>query len=456
MMFPKAGDWQGRRIVVLGLAKSGVAVAKLLHQLGADVTVNDQKQREECPEAAELESLGIRVILGGHPDHLVTGDVDLIVKNPGIPYRVPLIQKAMEKKIPVITEVEVAGRLLESPLIGISGSNGKTTTTSLVGQMLISGGLKARVAGNIGMALTEVVQEMGSDEWLVAELSSFQLKGVDQFHPQIAALLNLFPAHLDYHQTMEDYIASKGQLFRNQTAEDIAILNYDDPLCRDIGRNLSSNIWWFSRREPVASGVYADKNNIYVCLPGEERRLLLPIKEIALPGVHNLENGLAATAIAVACGVKDEAICKVLRTFTGVEHRLEFVRKVDGVRYYNDSKATNARATIQALHSFDRPVVLIAGGLDRGVDFRELVDIFSQKVKALVAYGQAGPILQQRAVEAGIPVRMAKDVASSTGIAKELSQNGDIVLLSPACASWDLYPSFEERGSIFKQAVHSL
>lgn len=455
-MFPKAGEWSGKRILVLGMAKSGIAVAKLLHRLGAKVTVNDKKPREETPEAAQLEELGVRVILGGHPDSLLSEDIDLIVKNPGIPYHIPFIQKAIYAHIPIVTEIEVAGRLTDSPLIGISGSNGKTTTTSLVGEMLVAGGLKARVAGNIGTALTEAIQEADSKEWLVTELSSFQLKGIDQFHPQVAALLNIVPTHLDYHQTMEDYIASKRQLFRNQTETDIAILNYDDPVCRSLSRDLPSTVWWFSRCGPVASGVYADGGKIFIHLPDQIPRVLMSTKEVSLPGSHNLENALAAIAIALACGVSDQAIGQVLRTFRGVEHRLEFVREVNGVRYYNDSKATNPQATIQALHSFRSPIVLIAGGMDRGADFFELVPVFSQRVKALVAYGETGPLLLQRAAEAGIPAQLVENVTQGVQNAKELAQEGDIVLLSPSCASWDLYSSFEERGSIFKQAVHRL
>ncbi len=455
-MFPKAGEWSGKRVLVLGMAKSGIAVAKLLHRLGAEVTVNDKKPREETPEATQLEELGVRVILGGHPDHLLSEGVDLIVKNPGIPYHIPFIQQAIHAHIPIVTEVEVAGCLTDSPIIGISGSNGKTTTTSLVGEMLVAGGLKARVAGNIGTALTEAIQGMDSEEWLVTELSSFQLKGIDQFHPRIAALLNIVPTHLDYHQTMEDYVASKRQLFRNQTGKDIAILNYDDPVCRDLSRYLPSTVWWFSRLSPVASGVYADGGEIFIRLPEQSPRVLMLTKEVSLPGDHNLENALAAIAIALACGVSDQAISQVLRSFSGVEHRLEFVREAAGVRYYNDSKATNARATIQALHSFRSPIVLIAGGMDRGADFLELVPVFSQRVKALVAYGEAGPLLLQRASEAGIPAQMVENVTQGVQHAKELAQEGDIVLLSPSCASWDLYSSFEERGSIFKQAVHRL
>lgn len=456
MILRDAEEWAGRSVVVLGLAKSGVAVAKLLHRLGAQVVVNDKKPREACPEADELEALGIRVICGHHPDDLLTNGVDVLVKNPGIPYSAAPVRQAQEMGIPVITEVEVSGGLTASRLVGITGSNGKTTTTSLVGQMLSAGGISSRVAGNIGMALSEVVQETRPDEWLVVELSSFQLKGTERFHPKVAALLNVVPAHLDYHGTMEDYIASKQRLFRNQTSEDAAVFNRDNPVCRETAASVKSRVWWFSRRETVPRGAMVEDG--WVHLRTDERKIpLLPVKEVALPGAHHLENALAAAVIAHLCGCPADAIANVLRTFRGVEHRLEYVGTVDGVSYYNDSKATNAQAAIRALESFDQPIVWIGGGLDRGVDFHELVPVFAQRVKAVVAYGQSAPILLARAEEAGVPIRLGvKDVAEAVAEASKAAQPGDVVLLSPACASWDMYTSFEERGSIFKQAVHRL
>ncbi|RAL26014.1 UDP-N-acetylmuramoyl-L-alanine--D-glutamate ligase [Thermoflavimicrobium daqui] len=444
-------------VVVLGLAKSGVAVAKLLHQLGAKVIVNDRKTRKECPEAEELEQLGIQVITGGHPDDLLDGDVDLLVKNPGIPYHVSPVQVALKRGIPVVTEVEIASQLTKAPIIGITGSNGKTTTTTLVGKMLTAGGLKATVAGNIGQALTDTVLKLSTDEWLVAELSSFQLKGVQTFRPQIAALLNLVSAHMDYHQTMEDYILSKQRLFQNQTVDDIAVLNLDSPVCVDISKSISSTIWWFSRLQEVEQGVCVKDDWIVFRRSGEYFQKILPISEVALPGSFNLENALAAIAIALTCGCPIAAIQETLRTFTGVEHRLEYVKTLDGVKYYNNSKATNAQAALKSLEAFTEPIVLIVGGLDRGVDFKELIPAFKEKVKAVVTYGQTASVFLKRAEDAQITERhQVNDIRDAVIKAGELAKPGDIVLLSPACASWDMYTSFEERGSIFKQAVHNL
>jgi UDP-N-acetylmuramoylalanine--D-glutamate ligase len=449
-------NWTGRSVVVLGLARSGVAVAKLLHRLGARVVVNDLKPRSACPEASELEALGIPVICGEHPDDLIHEQVEMLVKNPGIPYRAKPVQQALAAGVPVVTEVEIAGALSKAPMIGITGSNGKTTTTSLVGQILTRSQVKCTVAGNIGQALADVVERVTSDEWLVAELSSFQLKGTEQFRPRIAALLNVFPAHLDYHETMEDYVASKRKIFANQEAGDIAVLNADSPVCREVAKTISSDIWWFSRTAPVEQGVYAQDGVIYV-INGGQTQAILPVNEVALHGDFNLENALAATAITLAVGATLDAVAQTLREFHGVEHRLEYVATINGVRYYNDSKATNAQAAIKALEAFTEPVVWIGGGLDRGVDFKELVPVLRGRAKAVITYGQSKSILAERGRDAGVPaVQVVDDLEEAVNRAAGLAQDGDVVLLSPACASWDQYTSFEERGSIFKQAVHRL
>lgn len=450
-------EFERKNWIVLGLARSGIAVAKLLHRLGAHVVVNDMKPRHEVPEAEELEKLGIHVICGGHPDHLIHDEIEAVVKNPGIPYQVKPVQQALEKGIPVMTEVEIAGRLLQAPMIGITGSNGKTTTTTLVGEMFKRAALPHVVAGNIGKALADVVDDLSSDEWLVAELSSFQLKGTFQFRPKIGALLNIYPAHLDWHETMDDYVFSKSKLFNNQTTQEIAVINFDQSITRGIAKQVSSQVWWFSRQSPVEPGVYIQDEQIYAKLPGQDPFVILPVKENALRGSFNLENALAATAICLAAGVPVAAIRETLRTFQGVEHRLEYVQTIQGVKYYNDSKATNAQAATMALESFTEPIIWIAGGLDRGVDFKEMIPVMKERVKALITYGQTKEIFALRAQEAGIDqIHMVQDVKEAVHSAFHIAETGDIVLLSPACASWDQYTSFEQRGSIFKQAVHSL
>ncbi|MDR6224801.1 UDP-N-acetylmuramoyl-L-alanine--D-glutamate ligase [Desmospora profundinema] len=448
-------EWRGQHVVVLGLAKSGVAVAKLLHRLGVRVTVNDRKPRSESPEAEELEKRGIPVICGGHPDDLIGPGVDRVVKNPGIPYHAPPIKRALELGIPVMTEVEVAYLVTEAPIIGITGSNGKTTTTSLVGRMLSTGDISSHVAGNIGQALADVAPELKPDQWLVAELSSFQLKGTVRFRPRIGALLNVTPAHLDYHGGMDDYIASKSRLFANQQKQDTAVLNWDSPVCRRIGEKRKGRVVWFSRREEVPQGWHIRDGMIVQRKDGTEKAVM-PVSKVRLPGVH-VENGLAAAAIASAAGCSMTAIAHELASFTGVEHRLEFVTEKDGVRWYNDSKATNPQAATAALESFPSGVVLIAGGLDRGIDFHELTPVFRDRLKGLVTFGQTADILLRRAQEAQVVHRrQASGVREAVRLAADMAEPGDIVLLSPACASWDQHASFEERGSIFKEAVHSL
>ncbi|MFC7442327.1 UDP-N-acetylmuramoyl-L-alanine--D-glutamate ligase [Laceyella putida] len=449
-------NWTGRSVVVLGLARSGVAIAKLLHRLGAKVVANDVKPRSACPEASELEALGIPVICGEHPDDLIHDGVEMLVKNPGIPYRAHPIQQALALGIPVVTEVEIAGSLSQAPMIGITGSNGKTTTTTLVGRMLTRSRIKCTVAGNIGQALADVVAHIGKEEWLVAELSSFQLKGTERFRPRIAALLNVFPAHLDYHETMDDYVQSKRKIFANQSAGNVAVLNADSQICREVAETIGSTLWWFSRTSPVERGVYVRDGVIHVKEQGQPQALM-PVADVALRGDFNLENALAASAISLAAGASMDAVAQTLREFHGVEHRLEFVTTVAGVRYYNDSKATNAQAAAKALESFKEPVVWIGGGLDRGVDFKELVPVLKAHAKAVVTYGQSKQILAERGRDAGLTdVHVVNDLGEAVAKAASLARDGDVVLLSPACASWDQYTSFEERGSIFKQAVHRL
>ncbi|MDO7905406.1 UDP-N-acetylmuramoyl-L-alanine--D-glutamate ligase [Paenibacillus sp. JX-17] len=467
--------YRNQEVVVLGLAKSGVQVAKVLHQAGAVVTVNDKKEREQCPEASELEALGISVICGGHPDDLIHPGVKLLVKNPGIPYSVPPVQRALELEIDVITEVEVAYHLCEAPIIGITGSNGKTTTTTWVGKMLEAAGLNPIVAGNIGTPLSEAAASASENNWMVVELSSFQLKGTQEFHPKVACLLNLAETHLDYHGGMEDYIASKAKLFANQDSQDIAVINWDDPVCRQLVPYLKARLLPFSMTERLQEGLYADPPYVPDVEDDIERSIvyrdgagvvypIISIQDIGIPGRFNVENALASCAIAISAGARPDQLSAPLSAFHGVEHRLEFVDTLNGIAYYNNSKATNAKATRMALESFKQPIVLIAGGLDRGTDYLELVPALQAQVKAVVLLGQTRNKLVSAAQQAGLKaielVDNGEDAADAlteaVHKAAALAEEGDVVLLSPACASWDMFSSYEERGRIFKQAVHNL
>ncbi|NBD22798.1 UDP-N-acetylmuramoyl-L-alanine--D-glutamate ligase [Paenibacillus glycinis] len=472
--------YKDQKVIVLGLAKSGVSVAKLFHKLGAIVAVNDMKERQLCPEADELDALGVSVLCGGHPENLVTPDTALVVKNPGIPYTSPPVRQAIEQGIEVVTEVEVAYLLSPAPIIGITGSNGKTTTTTWIGEMMEAAGLKPTVAGNIGTPLCEAAQVAEPDDWIVAELSSFQLKGTAQFRPRIALLLNVAETHLDYHGDMEDYIASKAKLFANQTKDDTAVLNADDPVCRDLMRSgrLQARIIPFSVTEELAYGLCvtppfpreltepdgeADRRIVWRDQEGGDRDIIA-VAELGLPGRHNASNALAGIAACLAAGASAGSLVEPLRGFRGVEHRLEYVCDRNGVAYYNNSKATNATATIIALRSFPPRIVLIAGGLDRGSDYMELLPHFRDQVKAVVALGETRGKFARVAELAGLTavklVEPEEDAESTLRLAVReaaaLAEPGDIVLLSPACASWDMFASYEVRGSMFKQSAHNL
>jgi UDP-N-acetylmuramoylalanine--D-glutamate ligase len=456
--------YQGRRVVILGLARSGVAVAELFHKHGADVVVNDKKERSLCPEADPLSALGISVICGEHPNDLIDERVALVVKNPGIPYSIPPIRRALELEIEIVTEVEVASQVTLSPIIGITGSNGKTTTTTLIHLMLQAEGISATIAGNIGRALTEAALAAKPEEWLVTELSSFQLKGTVDFRPTIACLLNLYETHLDYHGTMEDYATSKAKLFVNQTREDTAVLNWDDPFCRSLVPSIQAKLFPFSSKEALERGVYIHHGQVMAADGSGPATAIMPIKDIAIRGSHNLENAIAAAAVALSAGVGAASVRSVLESFRGVEHRLEFIREREGVAFYNDSKATNPTATAKSIEAFgDSSIVLVCGGLDRGSDYMELLPVFKRSVSAVVALGETREKLLRVAEQAGIAARFAvkeKDPETSLRLATEaavaFAEQGQTVLLSPACASWDMFPSYEERGRMFKHSVHTL
>lgn len=450
-------NFHGKQVLVLGLAMSGAAVARLLKKHGADVVVNDQKPLDQLGDSvvAELQSLGIEVIGGGHPEGIVHDGLAFLVKNPGIPYKAAPVRQALELGVPVVTEVEVAYHLAHSPIIGITGSNGKTTTTTLVGKMLEEAGRRPVVCGNIGHAMSTAITEADEEQWLVAELSSFQLMGTVEFQPKIAALLNIYPAHLDYHGTMEEYVAAKLRLFANQTEDDVAVVNWDQEILREAATEIVAQVVPFSLTQVLETGVFVKDGNIHARMHGKDMSIL-PTSDVLLKGEYNLENLLAAAAIALSAGATPQAVADVARTFRGVEHRNEYVTTRLGVEYYNNSKATNSEAAMRGIEAFDGNVVLIAGGLDRGVDFKELVPTLRDKVKHMVVIGEAAPKLHVVAAEAGVSCEQAATLEAAVQQAARHAVAGDVVLLSPACASWDMFKSFEERGDMFKKAVHTL
>ncbi|MET3576899.1 UDP-N-acetylmuramoyl-L-alanine--D-glutamate ligase [Bhargavaea ullalensis] len=441
--------FKNKQVLVLGLAKSGSAAARLLHSLGAAVTVNDA--REEDPEADPLKALGVEVILGGHPEGLLSRGFDYVIKNPGIRYDHPIVSGALRKGIPVWTEVELAWLISEAPFIGVTGSNGKTTTTTLLHHMLHMGGKNPLIAGNIGTPACTVAAAAESDQVVVIELSSFQLLGTENFRPEIAIWTNLYEAHIDYHGTMEEYGEAKFNITRNQGPDDVLIYNADQEAVSRYARRSSAKKVPFTLAGRAREGISADDASIYWL--GEK---LLDRSDIVLPGRHNLENILTATAAAILQGCPVEAIRDVLSSFAGVRHRTQFVREWKHRKFYNDSKATNTLATKSALEAFQQPICLLAGGLDRGHSFDELRP-YMDRVSSAVVFGETAERFRKFAESCGVPVvRDASEIEDAVEIAAEISSEGDTVLLSPACASWDQYPSFEIRGDRFIQAVQKL
>ena len=447
--------FEHKRVLVIGLAKSGVAVAKLLLHQGAMVTVNDRIPLEENPDAKSLIEEGIRVLAGSHPVDLLEEHFDFVVKNPGIPYHNCMVEAAMKKGIPVYTEVEIAYQLLEGLLIGITGSNGKTTTTTLASLMLKESFPEREVyaAGNIGIPLSQLAEQSTKEDIYVSELSSFQLMGIDQFKPKIACIVNIFSAHLDYHGTREEYIEAKLQLTKNQTEDDYLVYNADYPeLITLIEGHTKATLVPFSRKTVLEFGACVEGD--YICFNGEK---VIPVSTIQVPGTQNVENVLAAVAISKLAGASNEGIQKAVQNFHGVKHRTQFVKEVNKRCFYNDSKATNIIATQTALRSFtNQSVVLIAGGLDRGNGFDELVPDL-KAVSGIVLYGETKEKLQEAAKVAGVPViEIVNTLEEATKKAYAISKEDDIILLSPACASWDQFKSFEIRGDEFIQVVENL
>ena len=435
--------FENKKVLVLGLAKSGEAAARLLEKLGAIVTVNDGKPFDENPAAQSLLEEGTKVICGSHPLELLDENFELMVKNPGIRYDNPMVARAIEKNIPVITEVEIAYMISDALIIGITGSNGKTTTTTMIAETLSNGGKSGLLSGNIGFPASEVAQTATDKDILVMELSSFQLMGTDTFHPHIAVITNLMPTHIDYHGTFEEYVAAKWNIQKNMTADDFVVLNFNQDLAKELVQKTAAQVVPFSTTEKV-DGAYLDGDTLY--FKGEA---IMKASEIGVPGNHNVENALATIAVAKLSGIANDAIKETLTHFSGVKHRLQTLGEINGVKFYNDSKSTNILATQKALSGFDNSkVILIAGGLDRGNEFDELVPDITG-VKLIVILGESAPRVKRAADKANVPYVDAKDVADAARIAYDKAEAGDVVLLSPANASWDMYKSFEVRGDEF-------
>ncbi len=451
-------NWEKKRVMVVGLARSGLAAAELLVKLGAVPVLVDQKKREDFQGALDaLEAMPVIWHLGEDPQAFLS-QVDAVVLSPGIPVYAPFVQAAREMGLPVMGELEFAYQNAEGALVAVSGTNGKTTTVTLLGEIFKNAGKLTYVVGNVGYPYSAAALKSRREDVLVAEVSSFQLETIDQFHPKVAALLNITEDHLNRHGTMQEYIRMKARLFENQTPSDVAVLNFDDPILQELAGQLKSRVAWFSRTQAVPLGAYVENGKI-MCAWGGETRPVCEVEAVYIPGPHNLENALAATAVAVAMGVPAPVIRHSLRTFQGVEHRIERVRELEGVTYYNDSKGTNVDSTIKAVQTMKVPTVIILGGYDKHTDFAPLAReiVASPFIRHAVLLGQTAEqidkALRAEGYEAITPAVSLEDAVNK---ARSFSVIGGNVLFSPACASFDMFTDYEQRGRIFKELVNAL
>jgi UDP-N-acetylmuramoylalanine--D-glutamate ligase len=444
---------QGKRVLVVGLERTGVATALFCAARGARVTATEERPEEKvAAAAAKLRAAGVALELGGHRRELFLAQ-DLIVPSPGVPFTLEHLAAARAAGIPVWSEIELAGRFLQGKLVAVTGSNGKTTTTALIGHILEAAGLPVLVGGNIGTPLISRVEASSVSTVTVAEVSSFQLEAIDQFRPDIAVLLNLTPDHLDRHGTLEAYGRAKARLFENQREADAAVINADDPEATQLAPTVPQ-VYWFSRANRVAAGAYLRDEQVVFRRDGTET-ILLPRADIPLRGEHNVENVLAAAAAASLAGAAPSAIAAGVRSFAGVEHRLEFVAEIAGVSFYNDSKATNVDATLKAIDAFPGNLLVILGGKDKGSEYTPLNHPLARAARLVLLIGAAAEKIAAQ-LDPAVPVERAGTLEVAVRHAFERARPGDSVLLAPACASFDQFDNFEHRGRVFKQLVRQL
>jgi UDP-N-acetylmuramoylalanine--D-glutamate ligase len=443
----------GKKVLVVGLARTGIATALFCAERGARVTASEERAESELAEtAAKLRTAGVALEFGGHrPETFL--QQDLIVPSPGVPPTMHALAAARTANIPVWSEIELAWRFLRGRLICITGSNGKTTTTSLIGHVLETAGFPVQVAGNIGTPLISRVDISSDASFTVVEASSFQLESISAFRPDIAVLLNITPDHLDRHGSIEAYGAAKARIFENQTPLDAAVINADDAVAPEYAPD-GPRVFWFSRSKHVASGCYVRGGEIVFRCDGVES-VLLELKTIGLRGGHNIENVLAAAAAARLAGVEPAAITEGVRTFAGVEHRIEYVATISGVEYFNDSKATNVDATLKALDAFPGNVLVILGGKDKGSDYRILRQALRSHARMALLIGSAADKIESQ-LAGVIPVERSETLARAVEAASKRARPGDTVLLAPACASFDQFENYEHRGRVFKKLVREL
>ncbi len=451
-------DYRGKKTLVVGMARSGVGAAQLLCKAGAQVTVNDSKKREELKtDLSPLDTLPVTWALGQGAEALLDG-TDVLVISPGIPDTAPFVQKARAMGVYVIGEVELASQLAPGMLVAITGTNGKTTTTTLTAEMFRASGKKSFAVGNIGESYAAAGLVSRAEDVMVCEISSFQMETADTFHPKAAAFLNLTEDHLNRHGTMEVYAAMKMRVFQNQTPDDVAVFNADDPALEKLIPQVKAQVMLFSRKREVEQGAFVRNGMVTVRWQGREETVC-PAAEIRIPGPHNLENALAAVCLACSMGVKAETLAQTLRSFAGVEHRIEYVRTLRGVRYINDSKGTNVDSTIRAVQTMTRPTVIILGGSDKHCDFTPLVKemLASPMMREAVVLGVTADQIEDTLRRHGFTaIRRAHSMEEAVQLCQNDARDGWNVLLSPACASFDMFSDYEERGRVFKRLVNEL
>lgn len=446
-------DLKGKKIVVLGVGKTGIATAKFLGKQGAQVAVTDEKPFDAW--GADFESItGEKWLEKGNYHTGILDGASMVIPSPGVPPKNLILNAAIGKKIPIISEIELAHHFFKTPIIAVTGTNGKTTTTTLLGEILKGAGKKIFVGGNIGNPLIEYAQSETSDEYVVAEISSFQLQWVDKFHPFISILLNITSDHTDYHSSFAEYVKIKSRIFANQTENDFAIMNADDGPQKELTKNIRARIIHFSSKRELSEGIYLEKDRI-ICRIAKFSQESYPVSMIKIPGLHNVENVMAAIAAARLCGVDRQKVESCVSEFHGLPHRIEFAGEKNSIKFYDDSKGTNVGAVARALETFSQPVILLLGGRDKEGDFETLQSIIPGKTKRVILFGEAKERIASLIGNSVEKIKTQK-LIDAVEVAYKSAQPGDIVLLSPGCASFDEFRDYKERGDIFKQAVRNL
>jgi UDP-N-acetylmuramoylalanine--D-glutamate ligase len=450
-------EFQEKNVLVFGSGKSGIAAAELLEKQNANIFVFEGNEKQSVAEIKEKsESFAKAEIYVGTLPEEVMDKLDFVVLSPGVPTDLPLVNAMRDKKITIIGEIELAYQVAKGKILAITGTNGKTTTTTLVGEILSNYFKDVKVVGNIGIPYTSVAADTAEETVTAAEISSFQLETIVDFAPDVSAILNITPDHLNRHHTMENYIKAKEDITKNQEANDVCVLNYEDEVLRKFGESLSMKVLWFDSKKPVQNGCYLNGEKIIYVSEGKEEEVI-DVNELNILGTHNYENVMAAVAMTISIGVPMDVIVKTLREFQAVEHRIEYVTEKRGVKFYNDSKGTNPDAAIKGIQAMNRPTLLIGGGYDKQSEYDEWIESFDGKVKKLVLIGVTKEKIADCAKRHGFTEYVFADsLEEAVNICYDNAVSGDAVLLSPACASWDMFKSYEERGRIFKDLVRNL